>query len=308
MPLPGLKTALFLRRAAMNGLMATRWYPAIRYHLRKRASTGTGAMKGPEFAAHVGNTFDTYRKHLRGRMEDFSGLRVLEIGPGEHLGIAMLFIASGARQVVCIDRWREVRHGRPPVAAMYVHLYKALHAPEERTRWDRAFPILHEAGCNPLAPIRYLPNTPLERAERGSLGTFDLIVSTSVLEHVSDLEQSIQAMYGLLNPGGWIAHCVDLASHDRYEAYPLAFLETSETLWNLQFSNIGGPNRCRKSAYQRFLECAGFRDIHILVDRQFPLDAIERVRRSGLAEPFRDASDEDLAAEVIFICARKGIR
>lgn len=287
----------------MNLLMATRWYPTLRYRMRHRATTGTGKMRGTEFADHVRNNFIAYIKHLRGRLDIFENVRVLEIGPGEHLAIPLLFIAAGAGEVVSIDTAREVRTS-PEVQHMYQLLLANLPQGLSAARFESALATLPDSEKPGATPIAYYPNMPLEKSTPESLGLFDLIVSTSVLEHVRDLRASFQAMNGLLRPGGWIAHCVDLSSHDRYEEYPLEFLETGAFLWNAQFCNIGGPNRHRIDDYRRFLSETGFSNIYLITDLQFPEEAVDRVR-PRLAPGFRHLSSEDLRASVIFLCAQK---
>ena len=71
---------------------------------------------------------------------------------------------------------------------------------------------------------------------------------------------------------------MDLSSHDRYEQHPLEFLETGLILWNLQFGNIGGPNRHRIGDYRQFMTDAGFGELYIHTDARFPQEEIERVR------------------------------
>jgi len=294
---------ILARRVVMNRLMATRWYPALRRRLRTRASTGTGEMDGERFAWHVHNNFDVYRRHLQGRVDDFAGLRVMEVGPGEHLGIALQFVAAGAREAVCIDRAREVRNEVRQVRRMYEDLRARLSDAAPRGRFDAALARLPECE-KPGGPILYRPDLPLEEATSAALGRFDLIVSSSVLEHVGDLSRALRVMRDLLQPGGWMAHCVDLASHDRYESYPLEFLEVGPRLWSLQFRNLGGPNRFRIGHYRRFLQEEGFRDVHLFADGTFSHEDVARAR-PRLAPCFRDLTDEDLRASVIFFCARR---
>jgi SAM-dependent methyltransferase len=226
-------------------------------------------MQGEAFVWHVHNVFEAYRRHLRGRRDDFAGLRILEIGPGEHLGIPLLFVAAGAREVACVDHTREVRNDAPEVRRMYEGLRSRIDGAGARARFDGALAGLRDCEKPGAQPIAYRPHLPLEDATPDLIGRFDLIVSMSVLEHVRAPRAAMGRMYECLQPGGWMAHCVDLASHDRYESYPLEFLEVGERLWDLQFSNLGGPNRLRIGDYRRLLDETGFTEVYLFADRTF---------------------------------------
>lgn len=294
-----LRLAMIPRRIVMNALMGTVWYRRLRRWLRARASTGTGDLVGARYAGHVLDNFTTYQRLLRGRLDHFDGLRVLELGPGEHLGVGLLCMAAGAREVLAIDACDELRARTTAITEMYMALAAALPAGLSRERFDQ----VRVAGA-PGPLLRYLPNLPIEAARAERIGHFDLIVSTSVLEHVADLRAGLHAMYDLLNPGGWMAHCVDLGSHDRYERSPLAFLQTPTWVWQLQFGNLGGPNRLRVGNYRRLLADCGFAEVCVSIEQTFPEAEVRRARPL-LAPEFVAADDDDLRAAVIFVCARR---
>lgn len=294
-----LRLAMIPRRMLMNALMSTRWYPLLRRRFRARASTGTGMLTGARYAEHVLGNFTTYQRQLSGRVTDFAGLRVLELGPGEHLGVAMLFMAAGAREVVAIDVSPELRAGSRAVAGLYAALAEIL--PDHLSR--ERFAQVRAAGV-PGASVRYVHDLKIEAASVERLGRFDLIVSTSVLEHLADLRAGFLAMHDLLVPGGWMAHCVDLGSHDRYERSPLAFLQTPAWAWRMQFGHLGGPNRLRVGDYRRLSGDCGFTDIDISIEQTFAGTEVQRVRPL-LGPEFAMATDEDLRAAVILVCARR---
>src|SRR5437867_2359472 len=54
---------------------------------------------------YINRTFDDYLKYSGLSTRSFQDKRVLEVGPGDNLGVALKFLAAGAGQVVCIDKF-----------------------------------------------------------------------------------------------------------------------------------------------------------------------------------------------------------
>src|SRR3954465_12300922 len=59
--------------------------------------------------AYVTEVFEDYLHYGAISRTDLVGRRVLEIGPGATLGVALLFAAHGAAEVVCLDRFESER-------------------------------------------------------------------------------------------------------------------------------------------------------------------------------------------------------
>src|SRR5215218_1948090 len=53
----------------------------------------------------IDDTFEHYLKYSGLTRESLKGQTVLEIGPGENAGVALRFLAAGATEVVCIDKF-----------------------------------------------------------------------------------------------------------------------------------------------------------------------------------------------------------
>lgn len=128
----------------------------------------------------------------------------------------------------------------------------------------------------------------------------DVILSHSVLEHVTDVERTHAALAQWLKPGGWMTHQVDFTSHglskqwNGFRAYP-------EWRWKL----IAGRhtyliNRQPCSVHVGCMEKNGFQ-IRCLMKNTLP-DGIGRAR---LSARWRGISDEDLNCSGAFIQAQK---
>ncbi|MBN2372450.1 hypothetical protein JXL19_01500, partial [bacterium] len=42
----------------------------------------------------------------------FKDKTLIEIGPGDTLGLALMFIASGCKKIICVDRFKCVQHSK----------------------------------------------------------------------------------------------------------------------------------------------------------------------------------------------------
>jgi SAM-dependent methyltransferase len=83
----------------------------------------------------------------------------------------------------------------------------------------------------------------------------DLILSHSVLEHVSDPDALFTELKRLLKPGGAMLHIVDYRDH--FFKYPYHFLQFSRWTWN-HLLNPGDLPRWRLGDHLKMLRQAGF--------------------------------------------------
>jgi SAM-dependent methyltransferase len=227
--------------------------------------------------------------------------------------------------VVTLDRFavpRDARHEREIYRALIERL-----EPPERARAEAAVRLGEGVEFDPDR-IRMMDGLAIEEAAAAlPPESFDLILSVAVLEHVYDPEASFEAMYRLLKPGGMLLHEVDLRDHGMFSAagcHPLTFLTVSPGVWRFMTSHSGRPNRHLLNWYRAETERLGLDTrllVHMLVGRDAPnppidthagtpvagppeRELIEEIR-PRLAKPFRDLSDDDLAAAAIFVVARR---
>jgi SAM-dependent methyltransferase len=258
--------------------------------------------------------------------EDVEGRRVLEVGPGGDLGVALQFLAAGASRVVVLDTNASVR-----VNGATLRLYHALRERsrgEERRRFDAAVDFRHGLWIDP-ARLRIIQGVPLEDA--GSVmapSSFSLIVSWERLEVVQEIDRAFYAMERLLRPGGRMLHKIGLGDRGMFSTRglaPLEFLTVPKPVYALMGPGAGRPNRRRASYYRRMMRELGY-DAGLLAtavaghsgeilpcslpfhgDNGYLPSALRQVHaiRPRLARPFRQLSDEDLAVTGIFLGAVK---
>ena len=259
--------------------------------------------------------------------DDLTGLSVLELGPGDNLGVALRFLAAGAERVVAVDKFWSQRDPRRE-REIYSELFARLTEPERR----RLAGVLTADG--ELAPgprLAYRHGVAVERAdERFDPESFDLIVSRAVMEHLYDLDAAFAATDRLLRPGGRLLHKIDFRDHGMFTTgghHPLEFLTVPEPLYARMTRHSGRPNRTLSDYYRKKTAELGY-DARLLVaqlvgeeeliphaesvdDVEVPARARSLVAqiRPRLQRRFAELPDEDLLVSMVFLVATKpGVR
>jgi len=202
-----------------------------------------------------------------------AGKTVCVVGYGGSFGVGVYLLEAGAARVILQDPYapaRSRRNGALPAPLRTRYL------PRERPDPAR-ITLVHQ---------------PLDPYARRHPGTADLVVSSSVLEHVADVEGLIAACARLTAPGGLGVHYVDLRDH--YFKHPFEMLCYSQAAWSRWLDASNHLNRLRLPAYERaFRACFAHVDIVVVehLRREFRR-AHARIRPEFLT------GDEDVDAAV----------
>jgi SAM-dependent methyltransferase len=318
----------FRRWSVIAKCIVHNWLTAIRLSFGNRASA-IGAththLTLSQSIGYIGKVYEDYIRWGQLAETDLAGARILEIGPGDNAGIALRFIAAGARQVVCLDKFESYRN-----PDTQLKIYRALRdelPPAGQQRYDRAIRLTSSFEID-AEQVRVISNCGIERAhEFLEPGSFDLIVSRAVLEEVFEIEQAFAAMDRLLRPGGRLIHKIDLSDYGLFSGKgfnALEFLTIPSPLYWLMSKYSGIPNRKRIGFYSDLMKRYGY-DAQYLTTAlagigELPepspkvnpellppsvLDGLRTVR-PRLAGCFRSMPDADLLCSGIFLVARKG--
>src|SRR4051812_33562538 len=260
---------------------------APRTYLRLTGQTGRGnrELETPQsIAEYFEKCFREYFEILEIAPADIRAYLtskvVLEYGPGDVPGIALLMIAHGAQRVLCVDRFPMLSESGTNAAVVETLMERL--QPEARSR---------ASGALADGRIKYLVRP---SGLSGLKDEVDLVISRAVLEHVDDLAATFADMHAALRRGGATVHQVDLKSHGLHQNNPLDFLSWPPSLWRLMYSHKGVPNRWRVSHYRDAIQKAGLSVKRLQATGRAATADVEAVR-PHLAAPFRDIPGEELA-------------
>lgn len=309
---------------------ATRW----KFRLG-RIDSITGQTHDPlpteEIVRYVNQVYNDYL--IQGRLSPgtLTGRRILELGPGDSVGVALRFVAAGARQAVCLDRFY-APHDQVKEREVYLALRDQL-SREERRNFDDAIGLTSGIRINPER-VRCVYGTGAEAADTVlEPASFDLIVSRGVLQEVYRIEQAFAAMDRLLTPGGRMVHQIDLRDYGLFAAnghHPLTLFTIPAWIYKLMAKDSDRSNRRLANYYRDKMESMGYQfsivrcdlvaqpyiptgralpapQTHLEPGRDYSAADLAMVQsiRLRLAPEFRNLSDEDLLTSAIFLVAQK---
>lgn len=285
--------------------------------------TGKTVSESLDYINHV---FDDYIKYSDITHVDLREKKILEIGPGDNLGVALMFLAWGAAQVVCLDKFFSRRDSQQQ-RSIYEQLQLQL-GDNSGQLVDTAI-ALNTGTEIAQDKLRYIYGHGIEEADHlFEPKFFDLIVSRAVLEVVYDIDTAFSAMDRLLAPGGLMLHKIDfrdLGVFGRYGMHPLTFLTIPDSIYKLMAVDSGKPNRKLINYYRQKMTELGY-DTKVLITHIvgeggeiFPhkeqidknVDYSEATNllineiRPKLSKGFRDLPDEELMVSGIFLVAKK---
>jgi hypothetical protein len=268
--------------------------PQAYVHLTGQTGRGSEPQSPEEIANYFLDCFDDYRARLDKvglSLEDvIRGNEVLEYGPGDVPGVALLMYAHGAAAVSCADRFRLVNPSEKNCRVLGCLVEGLAPAARQRARHVFRFDGRPESGLREEAiSYRVTGDGLVHERQR-----YALAYSRAVLEHVNDLAGTFGDMWSALRPGGVGVHEVDLKSHGLHRDTPLDFLCWPERAWRLMHSNKGFPNRWRVDAYRRQIVTYGFEQLLLEPIELADAASITAVR-PRLAHQFRELGEEDLS-------------
>ena len=176
---------------------------------------------------------EQYLNGLEGHGKSVKGQRVLVFGYGGRFAVGVELLERGASHVVLCDHFvlldRERNLELLPKYEKYLHVVndEVLPRPEHVT-------LLH-------GDIR-------DAKIQAQISAVDLVLSTSVYEHLDDVGGITAALAKSTTPQGAHLHFVDLRDH--YFKFPFEMLAYSETVWRHFLNPTSNLNRYRLPAYQ----------------------------------------------------------
>ncbi len=200
-----------------------------------------------------------YREILGARHDSLKGKRVLLFGYGGRFDLGVKLLEAGAGHVILCDKY--AKPDDPHNAALLPKYEAYLTAGEDGPRPRPEWITLLEADIRDQHPSAEFPRA-------------DLVLSSSVYEHLEDVDGITRALAELTQPGGLHIHYVDLRDH--YFKYPFEMLSYSERVWRGWLNPTSHHNRFRLWDYRRVFETC-FKQVEIQVLERKP-EAFEQAR------------------------------
>jgi ubiquinone/menaquinone biosynthesis C-methylase UbiE len=238
------------------------------------------------------------------------GDHVLEVGTGwvhwEATAIRMFFDVNVTlfdiwdnRQLSAYKLWCQQLKDMVQMEVGSNRTDRALNVLETIAKADSFDDIYRQLG------FRYVVN-PNGTLDRFSDGSFDLIVSCSVLEHVnhSIIPGFTRDFYRLLRPGGLSTHAIDLCDHLAYydsSAPRKNYLKYANSTWERYLQNdVQYFNRVQRDEWLELFEKAGL----VLVEEKSTSCAVDVTRVDPL---YQHLSMRDLECANLHVVHRKSV-
>ena len=280
----------------------------------------------PQSLGYINDVFDDFLRYSGYTPEMLRGKKILEVGHGDSVGVALRFIAAGAERVVCIDKFYSKQD-----ASQQHNIYTGLReqlTEEERRRFDEAIDLTNGTKLNE-DKLKAMYGTGIEDAGQAfEPGYFDIIISRGALQSVFEIDSAFSVMDRLLRSGGEMWHKIDLSDLGMFRdcgMNPLTFLTVPESIYRLMIKDTGKANRRLINYYREKMDQMGYKAKYfvtaifgrkdlvvphkevIVPDEDYSEQTkllIDQVRPQ-LDTKFRDLSDEDLAVAGLFLIAKK---
>jgi len=188
-----------------------------------------------------------YVEVLAERGLSFQEKRVLVFGYGGRFDIGFGLLKQGAAHVILCDKYAppDEAHNRRMFASEEKYFFVENKGLRPRPEWI----TLLEADIRAVNVTR-------------EIEPVDFVISSSVYEHVDDVEGITRALAGLTKPDGLQIHYVDLRDH--FFKYPFEMLRFSESTWRRWLNPSTNHNRYRLWEYRNAFK-ACFEQVEIKV-------------------------------------------
>lgn len=178
-----------------------------------------------------------YQQVITNHGKELQGKHILVFGYGGRYAIGVELLRLGAAKVTMTD----------------------LYAPPDDRRNDHLLPEFidylerKDGKVIPKGDRLILAHGDIREISRASSGAmYNYIVSTSVYEHLSDVDGITSALSHLLKPDGCFIAFIDLRDH--FFKYPFEMLTFSESIWRHWLNPTSHLNRLRLRDYQRVID------------------------------------------------------
>jgi hypothetical protein len=257
--LPSLKRfrPFLIGYSALRNAQARRRYE--RGHIESIGGATTVHRPLAESVSYIQRVFDDFNRYAHLSPERVAGRRMAEIGPGDNLGVGLLYLTWGAASYTGLDRFYSV-HDEARERDIYLALRNTLPL-DRRARFDDAVDLSSGIRLNE-AKLRYLYGHAAESCDE-ALGpaSVDILLSRVVIQSVN-LDLAMPAMDRTLAAGGLMAHKIDFRDLGMFLPngfHALEFRTLPEGVYQWMIQRGDHPNRRHLPYYSAALTRLNYR-------------------------------------------------
>ena len=181
---------------------------------------------------------------------DLDGKKVLIFGYGGRFALGVELLLLGVEHVILCDKYA---------------------LPDDRQNskllpdYQKYLQLTDNHVCTNPTFITLIESDIRDRDVYQRLPPVDIVVSTSVYEHLDDVDGITCALASLTNSDGVHLHFIDLRDH--FFKYPFEMLTFSENVWKRWLNPTSNLNRYRFLDYQRIFETYFEKSSFLILDR-----------------------------------------
>lgn len=251
-----------------------------RFLLKRRWIIKPGLESTDPFSAS-----QRYVETLSAHSISITGKRVLVFGYGGRFAVGVDLLKRGAAHVVLCDHFVLLDTERNRALLSEYGRYLKEEQAEIQPRGE-FITLLH-------GDIR-------EASIQAQVSQVDIVLSTSVFEHLDDVPGITKALANLTAPQGVHVHFVDLRDH--FFKYPFEMLKFTKGVWRNFLNPTSHLNRYRLNDYQRVFDANFGRVNYIVIERL--MDEFRKAQGQIRAE-FKTGDDEVDSVTLIHVVARE---
>jgi len=187
-----------------------------------------------------------YQKTLEDAGRSIQGQRILDFGYGGSFALACSLLKAGASHVTLVDKFAlpedQMNRKLLPEYEQYLAVQNGQVVPR-----PEVINVI-EADIHDLVKQGLVT----QGSTNARIQPFDMILSSSVYEHLDDVNGITRSLTALTKPSGCQIHFVDLRDH--YFKYPFEMLTFSDEVWKKRLNPGSNLNRYRLSHYRGVFE------------------------------------------------------
>ncbi|MDD1607460.1 MAG: class I SAM-dependent methyltransferase [Methylococcaceae bacterium] len=275
----------------------------IKNHLKGYASRSFNVSEVDKCIEYDINIVENWLSHLQKYTHDanyLAGKHVLELGPGDDLGIGLYLLSKGCSQYDACDV-HDLMQYTPD--SFYEQFFEKLAAINNQADIGFLKAQFIAAKQGNSSKLNYKVSHDFNLVSAFGEASVDLVFSQAAFECFDDIETTVSQLNVVCKSGAILLAEIDLQSHSRgiRDWDPNYIHRYPRWVYNL-FWFRGIPNRLRPYQYKEAFERAGWTDISIV-----PLKKLDDLDKSyaGVYKDFADHKNQMDYLSIMF-CARKG--